>query len=108
MRSHGVCRDVDSSPVHQSGRTQKTARLPDGQRIAFLGSPARRGEVRRRELSRSSLAGRRSRPEHSEDSGAPVSPNSRHLLRNRTDISRAIARGVTNYQCLTIRGENRA
>ena len=30
------------------------------------------------------------------------------LLRNRTDISRAIARGVTNYQCLTIRGENRA
>ena len=30
------------------------------------------------------------------------------LLRNRTDISRAIARGVTNYQCLTTRGENRA
>ena len=30
------------------------------------------------------------------------------LLRNLNDIARAIARGVTDYQCLTTRGENRA
>ena len=32
----GVCRDVDSSAVHQSGRTQEATDLPAGQRITLL------------------------------------------------------------------------